>query len=124
MDVNNRFTLSTPQRPMFAATVTKNALPWQQRVICTLIHIIDQWFPTLIDAFLPWLILELFIPPLLHNFSRVAEKVQTSVLRWCRSYVVGWSIIPVALLRPFNKPLLLRQYCWDHCSSFAMHWRW
>jgi len=36
---------------------------------------IDQWFPTFFDAFLPWLILELFIPPLLHNFSRVAEKV-------------------------------------------------
>jgi len=67
---------------------------------------ISQWFPTFCDAFLPWLILELFIPPLLHNFSRAAEKVQTSFLRWLRSHVVGWSIILVALLRPFNKPLL------------------
>jgi len=27
-----------------------------------------QWFPTFFDAFLPLLILELFVPPLLHNF--------------------------------------------------------
>jgi len=32
---------------------------------------VAQWFPTFFDTFLPWLILEIFIPPLLHNFSRV-----------------------------------------------------
>ena len=31
-------------------------------------HCVGQWFPTFFDAFLPLLILELFIPPLLHNF--------------------------------------------------------
>ena len=67
---------------------------------------LNQWFPTFFDAFLPWLILELFIPPLLHKFNRVAEKAKTSFLWWLRSHVVGWSIILVAMLRPFNKPLL------------------
>ena len=42
---------------------------------------LKQWFLTFFDAFFPWLILDLFIPPLLHNFRRVAEKVQTSFLR-------------------------------------------
>jgi len=37
--------------------------------------------PNLFDAFLPWLIVELFSPPLLHNFNRVAEKPKTSFLR-------------------------------------------
>jgi len=42
---------------------------------------IEQWFPTFFYAFLPLLILELFIPPLLHQFSRVAERVKTPFLR-------------------------------------------
>jgi len=42
---------------------------------------LEQWFPTFFDAFLPWLSLELFIPPLLHDFNRVAEKVKMSFLR-------------------------------------------
>jgi len=57
------------------------------------LFILDQWFPTFFDAFHPLLILEVFIPPLLHKFSRVAGKVKTSFLRWVRSLVVGWSTV-------------------------------
>ena len=38
---------------------------------------VSQWLPTIFDTFLPLLILEIFIPPLLHKFSRVAERVKT-----------------------------------------------
>jgi len=83
------------------------------------IRTLNQWFSTFFDAFFPWLILELFIPPLLHNFRRVAEKVQTSFSRWLRSHVVGWSIILVALLRPFNKPyfMIISSASWFQTSS-------
>jgi len=60
------------------------------------VNYLNQWFQIFFDAFLPWLILELFIPPLLHNFSRVAEKEKCEkmlFLRWLRSHVVGWTII-------------------------------
>jgi len=69
-----------------------------------LIRII-QWFPTFFDAFLPRLILELFIPPLLHNSSKLTEKVQTSLFAMTQITRCGLKHNPLAL-RPFNKPLL------------------
>jgi len=38
---------------------------------------LGQWLPTFFDTFLPLPIVKLFIPPLLHKFSRVAKSAKT-----------------------------------------------
>ena len=59
---------------------------------------VAQWFPTFFDAFLPLLILELFIPPLLHNcffhfspITRVCKNIlSTNILFLLPVLYLSW----------------------------------
>ena len=76
--VNHTFNATPPERlqqtPITVYHISSIPLDLA-RMRCS----IEQWFPNFFDAFLPWRIFELIIPPLLYNFSRVAEKVETDI---------------------------------------------
>jgi len=66
-----------------------------------------QWFPTFFDAFLPWLILELFIPSPITQFQQSGWKGSNVIFAMTQIGRCGLNHNPtVALLRNFNKPLL------------------
>jgi len=63
----------------------------------TLHNTIHQWFPTFFDAFLPLLILELFVPPLVHNFFRSFPITRVCRNIWSADILFLTYLLPVTM---------------------------
>jgi len=57
--------------PIVALSHLCNSFSYLFSILIFFAFILNQWFPTLFDAFLPLLTLELFIPPLIFRVRRL-----------------------------------------------------